>query len=48
MATFAYKAKNWDGKIVSSEMECENKEVCISKLREKGYFVINITRKFDS
>ena len=45
MATFAYKAKNWDGKIVSSEMECENKEVCISKLREKGYFVINIAEK---
>jgi type IV pilus assembly protein PilC len=45
MATFAYKAKNWDGKIVSSEMECENKEACISKLREKGYFVINIAEK---
>ncbi|MBP5470036.1 MAG: type II secretion system inner membrane protein GspF [Candidatus Riflebacteria bacterium] len=45
MATFSYKAKNWDGKIVSSEMECENKEVCISKLREKGYFVINIQEK---
>ena len=45
MATFAYKAKNWDGKIVSQEMECESKEVCISKLREKGYFVINIQEK---
>ncbi|MBU1106415.1 MAG: type II secretion system inner membrane protein GspF [Candidatus Riflebacteria bacterium] len=45
MATFAYKARNWDGKIVSAEMEGESKEVCIAKLREKGYFVTNITEK---
>ncbi len=45
MATYQYKAKNWDGKIVSSEMECESKEVCVNKLREKGYFVMNIQEK---
>lgn len=45
MATFTYKAKNWDGKIVTADMDCESKEVCISKLREKGYFVINIAEK---
>ena len=45
MALYTYKAKNWDGKIVSAEMECESKEVCIAKLREKGYFVINIAEK---
>lgn len=45
MATYTYKAKNWDGKIVTADMDCESKEVCISKLREKGYFVINIAEK---
>ncbi len=45
MATFTYKARNWDGKIVSAEMEGESKEVCISKLREKGYFVTQISEK---
>jgi type IV pilus assembly protein PilC len=45
MATFVYKARNWDGKIVSAEMEGESKEVCISKLREKGYFVTSIDEK---
>ncbi|MDD2997709.1 MAG: type II secretion system F family protein, partial [Candidatus Riflebacteria bacterium] len=45
MATFTYKARNWDGKIVSAEMEGENKEACISKLREKGYFVTSIAEK---
>lgn len=48
MATFTYKARNWDGKIVSSEMEGESKEVCIAKLREKGYFVTNIQEKKSS
>lgn len=45
MATYTYKAKNWEGKIVTADMECESKEVCIQKLREKGYFVINIGEK---
>lgn len=45
MATFTYKARNWDGKIVSAEMEGESKEVCIAKLREKGYFVTSIGEK---
>ncbi|HNW12288.1 MAG TPA: type II secretion system F family protein, partial [Candidatus Rifleibacterium sp.] len=45
MATFSYKARNWDGKIVSAEMEGESKEVCIAKLREKGYFVTSIAEK---
>ena len=45
MPTFVAKARNWDGKIVTQEMEGESKEVCISKLREKGYFVTSITEK---
>ncbi len=45
MPTFSYKARNWDGKIVSSEMEGDSKEVCIAKLREKGYFVTSINEK---
>jgi type IV pilus assembly protein PilC len=45
MGSFTYKARNWDGKIVSAEMEGESKEVCIAKLREKGYFVTSIQEK---
>lgn len=45
MPTFTYKARNWDGKIVTAEMEGENKEVCIAKLREKGFFVTSIAEK---
>ncbi|MBF0502631.1 MAG: type II secretion system inner membrane protein GspF [Candidatus Riflebacteria bacterium] len=45
MATYTYKARNWDGKMVNAEMDGESKEVCIAKLREKGYFVTNITEK---
>ncbi len=45
MPTFTYKARNWDGKIVTAEMEGESKETCIAKLREKGYFVTSINEK---
>ena len=45
MASFAYKARNWEGKIVQSEMDGDSKESVISKLREKGYFVTQITEK---
>ena len=45
MPTFVYKARNWDGKIVTQEMEGESKEVCITKLREKGFFVTSISEK---
>jgi type IV pilus assembly protein PilC len=45
MPTFVCKARNWDGKIVTQEMEAESKEVCISKLREKGFFVTSISEK---
>jgi type IV pilus assembly protein PilC len=45
MPTFTYKARNWDGKIVTNDMEGESKEFCIAKLREKGYFVTSIAEK---
>ncbi|MBI3039070.1 type II secretion system inner membrane protein GspF [bacterium] len=45
MPTFKYKARNWDGKIITQEMDGESKEACISKLREKGYFVTSIAEK---
>ncbi len=45
MATFSYKARNWEGKIVQAEMDGDSKESVVSKLREKGYFVTNITEK---
>jgi type IV pilus assembly protein PilC len=45
MPTFVVKSRNWEGKVVTSEMEGESKDVVISKLREKGFFVTSITEK---
>ncbi|MCK5683050.1 type II secretion system F family protein [bacterium] len=45
MAKFKFSAKNWEGKIISQEIEGDNKEVVIAKLRERGYFVTSIKAK---
>lgn len=45
MPTFVYKARNFDGKIVSGEMDSDSKETCIAKLREKGFYVTSIQEK---
>lgn len=45
MATFAYSARNWDGKVISNEMEGDSKEAVVQKLREKGFFVTQIKEK---
>lgn len=48
MATFAYSARNWEGKVISNEMEGDSKESVVSKLREKGFFVTSIKEKRSS
>lgn len=45
MPTFVYKARNFDGKVVSNELEGDSKEAVIAKLREKGFFVTSISEK---
>lgn len=45
MPTFAYTARNWEGKIINNEMEGDSKESVVSKLREKGFFVTQIREK---
>ncbi len=45
MATFAYSARNWEGKIIQNEMEGDSKETVVAKLREKGFFVTQIKEK---
>ena len=45
MPKFTYKARNWDGKIVQSEIDGDSKEAVIAKLRDRGYFVTSITEK---
>jgi type IV pilus assembly protein PilC len=42
---FICKARNWEGKIITQEIDGENKEAVVSKLRERGYFVTNIKEK---
>jgi len=45
MPTFTYKARNFDGKVITNELEGDSKEAVIAKLREKGFFVTSITEK---
>lgn len=45
MAKFIYKARNWEGKIVTAEVEGDSKEQVIQKLRERGFFVTSIKEK---
>lgn len=45
MATFSYQARNWEGKVISNEIEGESKEAVVAKLREKGFFVTSIKEK---
>ncbi len=45
MPKFICKARNWEGKIITQEIDGENKEAVVSKLRERGYFVTNIKEK---
>ncbi|PKK91762.1 MAG: pilus assembly protein PilC [Candidatus Wallbacteria bacterium HGW-Wallbacteria-1] len=45
MAKFIYKARNWEGKIVTAEVEGDSKESVVQKLRERGFFVTSIKEK---
>lgn len=45
MPKYSYKARNWEGKIVTSEVEGESKETVIQKLRERGFFVTTIKER---
>ncbi|MCO4783591.1 MAG: type II secretion system F family protein [Candidatus Cloacimonetes bacterium] len=45
MATFIYRAKNFEGKTISGDTEGDSKEQVIARLREKGFFVLSIEKK---
>jgi len=45
MPRFQYTARNFEGKIITNDMEGDSKEAVISKLRERGYFVTQIKEK---
>lgn len=45
MASFAYKARNWEGKVIAAEMDGDSRESVIAKLRERGFFVTQIQEK---
>jgi type IV pilus assembly protein PilC len=45
MPRFSYTARNFDGKVVTNDMEGDSKEAVIAKLRERGYFVTQIKEK---
>ena len=48
MATWAYRAKNYDGKTISGELDGDSKEQVTTKLREKGFFITKIEKKKSS
>ena len=43
--TFMYKAKNFDGKAISGEVEGDNEGQVRARLREKGFYVTQIEKK---
>lgn len=45
MATFFYRAKNYEGKSIQGELEGDTKEQVQARLREKGFFVTHIEKK---
>lgn len=45
MPTFRVKARNWEGKIISNDMDGPSKEEVVARLREKGLFVTSIDEK---
>ncbi|MDD5089739.1 MAG: type II secretion system inner membrane protein GspF [Candidatus Wallbacteria bacterium] len=45
MGKFAYKARSRDGKTISGEMEADSKDLVVTRLREKGFFVTQCKEK---
>jgi len=45
MATFAYKVRDRSGKIFSGDMEGDNRETVVARLREMNYFISSVTEK---
>ena len=46
MATFFYRAKNYEGKSIQGELEGDTKEQVQARLREKGFFVTHIEKRY--
>jgi type IV pilus assembly protein PilC len=47
MAAFEYTARDSGGKIINGSIDAETQEIVISRLRQMGYFVINIKKLKD-
>jgi len=45
MATFVYKVRDRSGKIFSGNMEGENRNSVVSRLREMDYFITSVKEK---
>ena len=45
MATFTYKVRDRSGKVFTGNMEGENRNSVISRLREMNYFITSISEK---
>jgi len=45
VATFVYKVRDRSGKIFSGDMEGDNRETVIARLREMNYFINSVTEK---
>lgn len=45
MAKFSYKARNWEGKTVSGDIDGDSVDSVRQKLRERGFFVTSIKEK---
>jgi type IV pilus assembly protein PilC len=45
MPRYVYKARSYEGKVITNEMEADSKESVIAKLRERAYFVTSVREK---
>ena len=45
MATFDYKARDTKGAVVSGSLEAVSEDMVVSKLRDQGFFIIEILVK---
>jgi len=47
MATFEYTVREPGGKIINGSIDADSQDMVISKLREMGYFIVNIKKSKD-
>ena len=48
MFTYVYRARDWQGKLVSGTVKAESLQQAVQRIRDKEYFLIEIKERSDS